>query len=489
MHSRKVMATISIAITLLSFTFYFFDKTAGGAIPRSNVLKGGKQSAGGDTNILLLGLDSRRDNNGNDLPRKLLDLMHVGSSSSVGGYNTNTMILIHIPANGKNAVAISIPRDDYVAVAGWGMQKIKEAYGLAKYNSENALLKKGVANPLREKESRDAVNLVGFYDIATALGGIQVCLRHAVNDSQYSGAIFPAGLQTISGVQALEFVRQRHGLPNGDLDRTHRQQAFITGSLLTVAKKDVVIDSGWDVLGFLPQAKALTGGHITFHTLPIEGYALRNGQDVNIIDIPTVRKFVHDLFYPAPKIIGGMGGGFFVAIQSSVVPVIGVAIFTICTVGGQTASSMLVDYVGLSPSGKHRVTLIRAITAVITLASVTVAVWPQLQSATFKALNGRMNVIATRPLATTFVNFLMGFFVLTIALVVNLARGGSIGHLPHGPLVYLGGPIGVVFIAVSAYTVKHLGILNFILFSVTGQLIGALTLDWLAPTAHTKGRQ
>ena len=342
MHSRKVMATISIAITLLSFTFYFFDKTAGSAIPRSNVLKGSKQSAGGDTNILLLGLDSRRDNNGNDLPRKLLDLMHVGSSSSVGGYNTNTMILIHIPANGKNAVAISIPRDDYVAVAGWGMQKIKEAYGLAKYNSENALIKKGVQNPLREKESRDAgraatistittllgvpidhfaeVNLVGFYDIATALGGIQVCLRHAVNDSQYSGAVFPAGLQTISGVQALEFVRQRHGLPNGDLDRTHRQQAFITGvitkfrsqgifgdlgklqSLLTVAKKDVVIDSGWDVLGFLPQAKALTGGHITFHTLPIEGYALRNGQDVNIIDIPTVRKFVHDLFYPAPKV-------------------------------------------------------------------------------------------------------------------------------------------------------------------------------------------
>lgn len=204
------------------------------------------------------------------------------------------------------------------------------------------------------------------------------------------------------------------------------------------------------------------------------------------------------------EIVGGMGGGFFVAIQSSVVPVIGVAIFTICTVGGQTASSMLVDYIGLSPSGKHRVTFIRAITAVITLASVTVAVYPQLHSATFKvapiffailvgiiiafqqALNGRMNVVSARPLATTFVNFLMGFVVLTIALIVNLIRGGSIGHLPHGLLVYLGGPIGVVFIAVSAYTVKHLGILNFILFSVTGQLIGALTLDWLAPAAHTK---
>jgi transporter family-2 protein len=80
----------------------------------------------------------------------------------------------------------------------------------------------------------------------------------------------------------------------------------------------------------------------------------------------------------------------------------------------------------------------------------------------------------------------MGAIVLTIALGINLTRGGTIGHLPSGIVVYLGGPIGVVFIAVSAFTVKHLGILNFILFSVTGQLIGALLLDWLAPAAHTK---
>ncbi len=204
------------------------------------------------------------------------------------------------------------------------------------------------------------------------------------------------------------------------------------------------------------------------------------------------------------EIVGGMGGGFFVAIQSSVVPTIGVAIFTICTVGGQTASSMIVDFIGLSPSGKHRVTIVRALTAVVTLISVTVAVYPELHSSTFKvtpiffailvgiiiafqqALNGRMNVVSTRPLATTFVNFLMGFIVLTVALFINLARGGSIGNLPHGWLVYLGGPIGVIFIAVSAYTVKHLGILNFILFSVSGQLVGALLLDWLAPAAHTK---
>jgi len=336
----RIFTGISIGIVVLSLVFSLFARTAGSAIPRSHALNGAPQSSGGDTNILLLGLDSRRANDGSNLPRKLLNLMHVGSTSSVGGYNTNTMILIHIPSGGKKAVAVSIPRDDYVDVPGQRPKKIKEAYGYAKYASESALYKQGVKNPELESLSREAgrtatiktisaflqvpidhfaeVNLVGFYDLANAVGGIQVCLNHAVNDSQYSGAVFPAGLQTITGVDALKFVRQRHGLPNGDLDRTHRQQAFITGvitkfrsqgifgdigkvsALLNVAKKDVVIDSGWNVLGFLPQAKALTGGNITFHTLPIEGYAMINGQSVNQVDLPTVRKFVKDLFYP-PK--------------------------------------------------------------------------------------------------------------------------------------------------------------------------------------------
>jgi transporter family-2 protein len=199
-----------------------------------------------------------------------------------------------------------------------------------------------------------------------------------------------------------------------------------------------------------------------------------------------------------------MGGGFFVAIQSSTVPIIGVAIFTICAVGGQTISSMIVDLIGLSPSGKHKVTPVRAVTAIVTLISVTIAVYPDLQSATFRfapilfaiivgvvvsfqqAINGRVNVVSTRPLATTFVNFLMGSTVLTIALIINLARGGTVGALPTTFVVYLGGIIGVIYIAVSAFTVRHIGILNMILFSVTGQLIGALLLDWLAPAAHTK---
>jgi len=102
-----------------------------------------------------------------------------------------------------------------------------------------------------------------------------------------------------------------------------------------------------------------------------------------------------------------------------------------------------------------------------------------------QALNGRVNVVATRPLATAFLNFLMGSVVLIVALTVNLANGGSIGALPSNIWLYAGGPIGVIFISVSAFTVKQMGILNFVLASVSGQLVGALLLDWLAPAAHT----
>ena len=203
------------------------------------------------------------------------------------------------------------------------------------------------------------------------------------------------------------------------------------------------------------------------------------------------------------EIVGGMGGGFFLASQSITVPKLGVAIFTIATVGGQTVASLIVDKIGLSPAGKKRITVPRVFSAILVLFAVTVAVFPDLSHAKFsiiavavtifvgvvmsfqQALNGRVNVVARRPLATAFLNFLMGTLVLAIALTINLGNGGTIGHLPTNPWIYLGGPVGVIFISISAFSVKRMGILNFALSSVTGQLVGALALDWLAPAANT----
>lgn len=203
------------------------------------------------------------------------------------------------------------------------------------------------------------------------------------------------------------------------------------------------------------------------------------------------------------EFFGGFGGGFFLAIQSIAVPQVGVAIFTIGTIGGQTVTSLVVDKIGISPSGKKHITVPRVVGAAVTLIAVTIAVWPELNGKNLKflpiilsilvgvvvafqqALNARINVISTRPLATAWFNFTVGTCVLLIVFGINLLGGGRLSHLPSNPWLYLGGPLGLIFIAGSAYVVKSLGVLNFIIFSVTGQLIGALLLDWLAPA--TKG--
>jgi bacterial/archaeal transporter family-2 protein len=200
------------------------------------------------------------------------------------------------------------------------------------------------------------------------------------------------------------------------------------------------------------------------------------------------------------ELMGGVLGGFFVAAQSIVVPQIGVALFTISVVAGQTISSLLVDKAGLTPSGKERITKPRILGAIATLIAVAIAVFPDLTNSEFRFLpltfalivgvfasfqqgmNGRMNVVGKRPLATAWLNFASGTVVVVIALSVDLALGATIKPLPSNFWVYTGGAAGLIFVAVSAYIIKHLGVLNFSILSIAGQLIGAILIDWLAPT-------
>ncbi|WP_419197385.1 LCP family protein [Mycolicibacterium phocaicum] len=295
------------------------------------------KSTGGAMNILLIGLDSRKDQQGNDLPQALLDKLHAGDSDN-GGYNTNTLILAHISAD-NHVVAFSIPRDDYVRVTGipgYDHIKIKEAYGLTKANAMQHLMDKGVTDQAElERKSREAgraatlaavrnltgapidyfaeVNLAGFYDIAESLGGVEICLNHPVYDD-YSGADFPAGRQLLDASQAVAFVRQRHGLDNGDLDRTHRQQAFLISvmhqlqkdgsfsdlgklnQLIGVAQKDVVLSAGWGQEQFKRMGEIAGGANVQYRTLPVVRYDNIDGQDVNIVDPMAIKVEVAKAF-------------------------------------------------------------------------------------------------------------------------------------------------------------------------------------------------
>jgi LCP family protein required for cell wall assembly len=301
----------------------------------------GSGNVNGDMNILLIGLDSRRDQNGDELPQELLDQLHAGDSDS-GGYNTNTLILVHVTSD-NHIVAFSIPRDDYVAVddiPGYRHIKIKEAYGLKKAYVEQKLNDQGITDQHElETKGREAgrtatiaavrdltgvkvnyfaeISLAGFYDLASALGGIDVCLNNAVEDTDFSGADFPAGPQTLGPAEALAFVRQRHNLDNGDLDRTHRQQAFLASvmnklqsggvfsnigkfsNLMSVARKDVVLSSGWtdDVFRRLG---SISGASFEYRTLPVLRYDTVNGQDVNVVDPDAIRSEVAAAFSDDP---------------------------------------------------------------------------------------------------------------------------------------------------------------------------------------------
>lgn len=325
------MTLVSVAAIGLTGAGYYVAHGALGGITVSDALRpDDPRSSGNNMNILLIGLDSRKDQDGNDLPWSILKHLHAGDSDD-GGYNTNTLILVHVGADDK-VVAFSIPRDDWVpfnGVPGYNHIKIKEAYGLTKQYVANKLANQGTSSQKElETKGREAgraatlravrsltgvpidyfaeINLAGFYDLAQTLGGVEVCLNYPVYDS-YSGADFPAGRQTLDASQALSFVRQRHGLENGDLDRTHRQQAFISSvmqelqasgtftnidklkSLMAVARKDVVLSGGWDEEMIQRLGSLASSGRVEFRTLPVVRYDNIDGQDVNIIDPAAIK--------------------------------------------------------------------------------------------------------------------------------------------------------------------------------------------------------
>jgi LCP family protein required for cell wall assembly len=341
------LSCIAAAVALAVSGFSYFVVRDVGGIGGSHAISSGPSI--GAQNILLMGLESRRDWNGNILPNNILAHLHAGNAQAVangaGGNTTNTLILIHIPAGGKKAVGFSIPRDDWVNFAGTvGPQqagKVDQAYGVSMYYqqaklraqhpnmSQNQLAflgnEAGRAAAVATVENLTGVhidhfaelNLDGFYEIARVLGGVEVCLRHPTHDVK-SGANFHAGYQHLDATQALAFVRQRENLPNGDLDRTHRQQAFLASvvqqlktqgvigdltkmqSLLTVAKRYLITDAGWNLLDFATQARSLTAGNLLFRTLPIKGYATISGQAANVVDPAYIKAIVRSTFYPSP---------------------------------------------------------------------------------------------------------------------------------------------------------------------------------------------
>jgi LCP family protein required for cell wall assembly len=289
----------------------------------------------GAIDILLVGLDSRTDAHGNPLSADELAMLRAGDDVST---NTDTIILVRIPNNGKSATAISIPRDSYVDAPGLGKMKINGVFGEVKLDKMKKLVEQegmdpAQAEPQATAAAREAliatvakltgvtvdhyaeIGLLGFALITDALGGVDVCLKDAVYEP-LSGADFPAGWQKLDGPQALSFVRQRHDLPRGDLDRVVRQQVVmaslahqvISGKTLSspatlnrlqdAVQRSVVISDGWDIMDFITQLQKLAGGNVAFATIPVlqeDGWSDDGMQSVVRVDPSQVQTWVSGL--------------------------------------------------------------------------------------------------------------------------------------------------------------------------------------------------
>jgi len=218
--------------------------------------------------------------------------------------------------------------------------------------------------------------------------------------------------------------------------------------------------------------------------------------------ITRLRIAVHNGDIPRWRLLAGALGGSFVAIQTSVVPLIGVAVYSVASIAGQTATSLIVDRIGLTGGGPKLISPRRVAAAFITVIAVLVSVSDKVEAHSFsfyavalaviagalvgvqRALNGQINEHSQESYTTSLLNFITGTsFLIIFILILILAGKLELQPLPHGPWwIYTGGIIGVIYIAFTSLIVQHLGVLTFTLFSVGGQLFGSLVLDLYAPS-------
>ncbi len=197
--------------------------------------------------------------------------------------------------------------------------------------------------------------------------------------------------------------------------------------------------------------------------------------------------------------VGGACGGFLVLGQGTTVAALGVAVFTVAVVAGQSISSLAVDRLGAGPAGPQPLTPARILGAALAIVAVVIAVADRIGtpsalglaaipalagmgSAWQQAVNGRVRATAGSTLTAVFINFTVGTSVLLLVLAVDVAvRGRPTGTLPAQPWLYLGGPLGMIFIGIAAAVVQRTGVLLLSLSMISGQLIGALVLDEIVP--------
>ena len=214
-----IVAVIVVAVAVLTGAMYFYLDSK---LSRSNVLVdyASRPAAGAGQNWLVTGSDSRQG-----LTRAEERKLHTGRD--IGGHRSDTILLLHIPSNGGRAVLISLPRDSYVQIPGYGNNKINAAFS---FGGPKLLVKTVEDNTGLRIDHYMGIGFGGLVNVVNAVGGVNMCVPHRVHD-RASGLHLKAGCQTLDGAQALAYVRDRHTFAQQDLQRVQDQRIFLRALL------------------------------------------------------------------------------------------------------------------------------------------------------------------------------------------------------------------------------------------------------------------
>lgn len=202
---------------------------------------------------------------------------------------------------------------------------------------------------------------------------------------------------------------------------------------------------------------------------------------------------------PVWMLLGGACGALTVSTQGLTAGVLGVSLFSVGVVAGQTLNGLVLDRIGFGPAGVVAVTPGRVIGGALALAAVAISLsgdvlasaplWMLLLPfaagvgiAWQAATNGRLAQRVQSPIAATLTSFIAGTVVLLVAAAASVAFRGMPEALPNEPWLYLGGFLGAAYILLGAFIVAHTGVLLMGLGSVLGQLVASVVIDLLWPT-------
>jgi LCP family protein required for cell wall assembly len=252
------------------------------------------RTAGRAQNWLLVGSDRRADRatTGRDANQPLW---------RYGAQRADTIMLVHLPADRDRAYLVSFPRDSWVPIQGHGKVKLNAAFSFG----GPPLLIATIEGLTGVRVDHFAIlDFEGFKSMADALGGVNVRVVRTVRDPARQ-VVWPAGTHHLDGARALDFVRQRHNLPGGDLGRIKRQQAFLKAlagqvveggtlanplklnALLEAFTKAVSVDESLTISrlrSLALQFRSVRTGDVVFVTAPVAGMGTEGRQSVVYLD-------------------------------------------------------------------------------------------------------------------------------------------------------------------------------------------------------------